>query len=280
MLTEKTVGRSEDGEFELILGNRQLLSVFFIVVVLLGVFFTMGYIVGKNAVTGTELATRKADPIVVDPSKPSSFGSEPKSSSSVKPGDLGELPSSTTPSTVAPLPTDTPKARSREEEAREARKLEAERKEAERKAEIERKAEAKRRAEDERKAEAERRETERKAEIERRAEAKKAEAKKTEAKKEARKETKEAAPARAAVSSAPTPQAGQQFLQVVASSKPDCEIIADVLRRKGFSAAVVAGPSEKVFRVVVGPLADAGSITRTRNDLEAAGFQKPVLKKF
>ncbi len=41
--------KNEDGEFELILGNRQLLSVFFIVVVLLGVFFTMGYIVGRNS---------------------------------------------------------------------------------------------------------------------------------------------------------------------------------------------------------------------------------------
>lgn len=41
--------RNDDGEFELILGNRQLMSVFFIVVILLGVFFAMGYIVGRNA---------------------------------------------------------------------------------------------------------------------------------------------------------------------------------------------------------------------------------------
>ncbi|HYP09475.1 MAG TPA: SPOR domain-containing protein [Bryobacteraceae bacterium] len=40
---------SEASEFELVLGNKQLLSVFFIVVVLLGVFFTMGYIVGRNS---------------------------------------------------------------------------------------------------------------------------------------------------------------------------------------------------------------------------------------
>jgi len=46
---EIALPKNEDGEFELILGNRQLLSVFFIVVVLLGVFFTMGYIVGRNA---------------------------------------------------------------------------------------------------------------------------------------------------------------------------------------------------------------------------------------
>jgi len=41
--------KNEEGEFELVLGNRQLLSIFFIVVILFGVFFTMGYIVGRNS---------------------------------------------------------------------------------------------------------------------------------------------------------------------------------------------------------------------------------------
>jgi cell division septation protein DedD len=62
--------RNEDGEFELVLVNRQLLSVFFIVVILLGVFFTMGYIVGRNSTpTGPEISSaRRADtaPLVVD----------------------------------------------------------------------------------------------------------------------------------------------------------------------------------------------------------------------
>jgi hypothetical protein len=62
--------KNEDGEFELVLANRQLLSVFFIVVILLGVFFTMGYIVGRNsAPAAAEIAsTRRADtaPLVVD----------------------------------------------------------------------------------------------------------------------------------------------------------------------------------------------------------------------
>ena len=63
--------KNEDGEFELILANRQLLSVFFIVVVLLGVFFTMGYIVGRNStpVGATEVASAhnpQAKPIAVD----------------------------------------------------------------------------------------------------------------------------------------------------------------------------------------------------------------------
>jgi hypothetical protein len=63
--------KNEDGEFELILGNRQLLSVFFIVVILLGVFFTMGYIVGRNSgtLTADVAATPAPDgkPQVVEP---------------------------------------------------------------------------------------------------------------------------------------------------------------------------------------------------------------------
>ncbi len=65
--------RNEDGEFELLLGNRQLMSVFFIVVILLGVFFAMGYIVGRNSspVTAPETAARRpetAKPAPVDAS--------------------------------------------------------------------------------------------------------------------------------------------------------------------------------------------------------------------
>ncbi|MGA3202152.1 MAG: SPOR domain-containing protein [Bryobacteraceae bacterium] len=53
--------KNEDGEFELVLANRQLLSVFFIVVILLGVFFTMGYIVGRNP-SQVDVASHKPEP--------------------------------------------------------------------------------------------------------------------------------------------------------------------------------------------------------------------------
>ncbi len=66
--------KNEDGEFELILGNRQLLSVFFIVVVLLGVFFTMGYIVGRNSgpLASAEVVAshKETKPLVVDSPAP------------------------------------------------------------------------------------------------------------------------------------------------------------------------------------------------------------------
>src|SRR5438874_1022849 len=39
----------ETGEFELVVGNRQLLSAFFIVVLLFAVAFAMGYVVGQNS---------------------------------------------------------------------------------------------------------------------------------------------------------------------------------------------------------------------------------------
>jgi cell division protein FtsN len=47
---------TETGEFELVLGNKQLLSGFFLVVILFAVFFVMGYIVGRNSTPTTQLA--------------------------------------------------------------------------------------------------------------------------------------------------------------------------------------------------------------------------------
>jgi len=57
------MARTEDGEFELILGNKQLLSVFFIIVILLGVFFTMGYIVGRNSAPVNAALERNGAPV-------------------------------------------------------------------------------------------------------------------------------------------------------------------------------------------------------------------------
>lgn len=74
------MAKNDEGEFELVLGNKQLLSVFFIVVVLLGVFFTMGYIVGRN--TGAEVAAQMAatpgQPLVVESETASAAGTAPR----------------------------------------------------------------------------------------------------------------------------------------------------------------------------------------------------------
>ncbi len=67
------MSRGEEGDFELILGHKQLLAVFFILVFLLGVFFVMGYVVGRSlnpALTQDKQAmqpaeTQEAPPLIV-----------------------------------------------------------------------------------------------------------------------------------------------------------------------------------------------------------------------
>ncbi|HKX00375.1 MAG TPA: SPOR domain-containing protein [Bryobacteraceae bacterium] len=84
-----------EGEYELVLGNRQLLSAFFIIVILFGVFFTMGYVVGRN-------------------SAPASAASSTASgvAANVKPDSASPAPAVTPPVTPpAETPKETPPAR-------------------------------------------------------------------------------------------------------------------------------------------------------------------------
>src|SRR6266852_3839330 len=81
------VAKNEYGEFELILGNRQLLSVFFIVVILLGVFFTMGYIVGRNSAPIASDAVNSrtvAVPVVESSARPAESSKPPAESAPVE----------------------------------------------------------------------------------------------------------------------------------------------------------------------------------------------------
>src|SRR5215469_1422032 len=72
---------NETGEFELVLGNRQLLSGFFIVVLLFGVAFAMGYIVGRNSTPSqrsqAEAAAGSAAPVPKERPEPAPAASTP-----------------------------------------------------------------------------------------------------------------------------------------------------------------------------------------------------------
>jgi cell division protein FtsN len=57
----------ETGEFEVVLGNRQLLSGFFVVVILFAVFFVMGYIVGHNTTAPPAKVTAAVEQPSVSP---------------------------------------------------------------------------------------------------------------------------------------------------------------------------------------------------------------------
>ncbi len=110
------MARNEEGEFELVLGNKQLLSVFFILVVLLGVFFTMGYIVGRNNPSNEAVnlaaARKPADLAGVRPKEVDAQGpqmSEPKVVESPRAERKKQEPSKVDPPKPEPIKVEPPK---------------------------------------------------------------------------------------------------------------------------------------------------------------------------
>jgi len=65
-----------EGEKELVLGNKQLISLFFVVVALCGVFFAMGYMIGRNTARPASAALDVA-PAAAPASAPHSQDSAP-----------------------------------------------------------------------------------------------------------------------------------------------------------------------------------------------------------
>ncbi|HXA64480.1 MAG TPA: SPOR domain-containing protein [Bryobacteraceae bacterium] len=210
------MARNDEGEFELVLGNRQLISVFLIVVILLGVFFSMGYIVGRNS-SPTEAARSMASAkTIVEPAETP----PPVTTAAPPPAPALREPKATTPEHVtthaeqppveAPAPKPTPVSPAKEK----------------------------------------------------------------------RSPSPPPAPARserASVTGEPPPG---DYWQVVATARPDAEIVAEALGKKGMHAIVAPAPKEGIFRVLVGPLKDSATQAQTRTDLEAAGFKNPIVRKY
>jgi|YNPMSStandDraft_1061717.scaffolds.fasta_scaffold00144_22 cell division septation protein DedD len=215
--------RNDEGEYELVLGTPQLLSVVFLLVVLLGVVFSAGYYLGRS--TAGELPGVTAEG---DKPAPASAGDRPKASGELaaqapasepsppggqplEPGEVKLAPASSPESVAAPsagpaAPGEVQTGQSKPP----------------------------------------------------------------------------VAPAAAAAEPAPYPEPspGQTFLQVAAVRRAEAELLVDVLKRKGFPALVAPGPSETLFRVLVGPLKDDDDIARTRNRLEEAGFRSSYVRKY
>jgi hypothetical protein len=70
------VARNEDGEFELMLGNKQLLSVFFLMVLLLAVCFVGGYALGRSTAPVLTATVQQTQPVPTIPS-PAAVPPEP-----------------------------------------------------------------------------------------------------------------------------------------------------------------------------------------------------------
>ncbi|MGD0773117.1 MAG: SPOR domain-containing protein [Candidatus Solibacter sp.] len=108
---------NETGEFELVVGNKQLLSGFFIVVLLFAVAFAMGYVVGQNTQRPARLALEggaagTAANTAADPRPQPSSPVTPAPVSSAPPApDAGQQPSADTASQADPQPTTQPATR-------------------------------------------------------------------------------------------------------------------------------------------------------------------------
>jgi cell division septation protein DedD len=211
--------KNDDGEFELVLGNRQLISVFLIVVILLGVFFSMGYIVGRNSPPATEAArNEKPKPDQAADSPDGSSTDVPTEAVPPVPESNATSPAESTPPQVtkpaqpAPLPAKPEPIRPKEVKS-----------------------------------------------------------------KPSPSPAPVPPPVRAAAAGEPS---SGQYWQVVATSRPDAEIIAEALGKKGFHVVLAPAPKDGIFRVLVGPLADAPTQASTRTGLESAGFKNPIMRKY
>ena len=211
------MARNDEGEFELVLGNRQLISVFLIVVILLGVFFSMGYIVGRNSPStgGAATASTKAPVEAADNPPPANAAAPPAQPPAPTPETKASAPERVTthaeqPPAETPIPPK-PAAISPAKEKRSPAPPPAARSE------------------------------------------------------------------RAAVTG--DPPAGD-YWQVVATARPDAEIVAEALTKKGMHAIIAPAPKEGYFRVLVGPLKDSAGQAQTRTELEAAGFKNPIVRKY
>jgi cell division septation protein DedD len=188
--------RTEDGEFELVLGNKQLLSLLFIVIILFGVFFTMGYVMGRNS-----------GPVAASTDRPPAITPAPRQDAP------SAMPANTESAAPVSGPSESPVTPA---EGAAAKPLQVE----------------------------------------------------------------SVAPQQGGFV-VTQPQAGQMFVQVSSMlAQPEAELLIDVLGKKGFRAVIAPGPNDGKFRVLVGPLNDTSEASRTKSDVEAAGFKGAFVKKY
>src|SRR6185437_15661351 len=208
--------QTREGEAEILLGNKQIVGIFFILAVLFGVFFTAGYMVGRNS------GEKKAEDSLVQASPASNSAAAAQTGEThAVPGDAGTGVAETTEAQQAgdgmAATTETeaePAARTETVSPKKGKRQHAEEEDAD------------------------------------------------------------------SGSLMVTPRRGQTYLQVAAVSRPEAEGVAKVLSKKGFHAHVAPRPGTKLFRVLVGPVRDAGELSSTRDALMHKGFRQVFVQRY
>jgi cell division septation protein DedD len=229
----------ENEQQEIVLGNKQLLSIFFLVVAMMGVAFTIGYIIGRNT-AGVSAAG----------------GGQ----TAAAPRTVGEPPAGPPPDNATPA-SDAPKTE-------ESRSAAAEHSGADHSGADHSGADQSRADQSSGTQPAKPYET---------ASAKPAAKDEPAPKSDAAADTgaPSASPAKAAPAST---TAGGSYLQVAAVKRQDGDHLVEVLRKRGYPALLGESPKEGLFRVLVGPFPDMATLADSKQKLRAAGFEPVVAK--
>ncbi|MDQ2710987.1 MAG: SPOR domain-containing protein [Acidobacteriota bacterium] len=212
--------RSGEKETEILLGNKQLLGVFFVAAALLGIAFTGGYMLGRGSIRKTApTLSSSADPVTQPVA-----GANPAVSG--RGGETHSVAADDSGQTTEREPAPRNSRRNDSEELLGARK-------------------------------------------------------KKSASKTSSLEMTEAAVPKASKSEDFVPQGGQEFLQVMAVAREEANGVAAVLRKKGLHAHAVPKPgSANLYRVIVGPIRDAGELSSTRDALRKTGFRDVIVQRY
>jgi cell division protein FtsN len=208
--------QDRDGDSEILLGNKQLIGIFFVLAVLFAVFFTAGYMVGRSS------GDRKAADAAPGP-KPAAVEAQAVSGS----GESHD---------VAPDPAlqgSDPSASLKNDEPQPAKSVATVRPPT--------------------------------------VHAKTSPAQ-NHAKPEEPVQTEERDPV--PVARPRTSEGHNTYLQVTALGRAEADAVAKALGKKGFRTRVAAKPGTALYRVLVGPVRDAGDLNATRDALRSKGFRE------
>lgn len=230
--------KNPDGQAEVVVGNRQLLLIFFVIVGLCGVFFSLGYIVGRNTLSSVVKVTQAASGAAETP-KPSAMPP------AVYANENPQIATSSDSNAEQQSPTDLNFYQSVEEKTPEAKLLPSEASSSAPAAATLRPAAAEQAAS---------------------AQPTAAQAAASAPSQTVLAQTREAQPA------------SGLLVQVSAlTRREDANTLVALLRAKNLPVQVIAGPSDKLFHVVVGPYRDHKDAEHAKTLLEQDGF-RPIIK--
>jgi cell division protein FtsN len=217
--------QDREGEKEILLGNKQLLGIFFVLVILFVVLFGAGYMVGHTSsekkVTETAVEAKSAPAesasanggethaVSPDPTTAPADAAPERSRTVTPRGDITAA-AKPNPSVSSPAPLGS-------RTAAKAAKAELTRSEQEQQAE--------------------------------------------------------------ASASTAAPSGHSTYLQVAALQRGEAEKVAKILSKKGFRARIAPKPGTQYYRVLVGPVRDAGDLASTRDALRTKGFREVFVQR-